>query len=160
MVTIRKSAKQRKRRTQHAKTNESGDELLDAALEQYGNIVMMYEMFEGKRSVMLFDIQEQRIYAYPYKEFRDEMNERSQRALKQQYEQAQVDGQIVVFVRGRQWIEELGIADHGGHTGGGRTDGAPACARSDGCPYADVPVAGSGKPRSAGLLRGAGSGSA
>lgn len=27
------------------------------------------------------------------------MNERSQRILKQQYEQAQVDGQIVVFVR-------------------------------------------------------------
>ena len=99
MVKIRKSAKQRKRRTQHAKTNESRDELLDAALEQYGNIVMMYEMFEDKRPVMLFDIQEQRVYAYPYKEFRDEMNERSQRTLKQQYEQAQVDGKIVVFVR-------------------------------------------------------------
>jgi hypothetical protein len=99
MVKIRKSAKQRKHRTQHPKTNKSRDELLDAALEQYDDIVMMYEMFDDKRPVMLFDIQEQRIYAYPYKEFRDEMNERSQRILKQQYEQAQVDGQIVVFVR-------------------------------------------------------------
>jgi len=99
MVKIKESAKQRTRRPQHAKTNESRDTLLDAASEQYGNIVMMYEMFEEKRPVMLFDIQEQRVYAYPYKEFRDEMNERSQRALKQQYEQAQVDGQIVVFVR-------------------------------------------------------------
>jgi len=100
MVKIRKSAKQRKRPTQHARTNESRDELLDVALEQYGNIVMMYEMFEDKRPIMLFDIQEQRIYAYPYKEFRDKMNERSQRNLKHQYEQAQVDGQkIVVFVR-------------------------------------------------------------
>ncbi len=99
MVKISRSAKQRKRRIQHAKPNESRDELLDAALDQYGNIVMMYEMFKDKRPIMLFDIQEQRIYAYPYKEFRDEMNERSQHILKQQYEQAQVDGQIVVFVR-------------------------------------------------------------
>ncbi len=99
VVKIKKSAKQRKRRTQHAETHESRDELLDAALDQYGNIVMMYEMFKDKRPIMLFDIQEQRIYAYPYKEFRDEMNERSQRILKQQYERAQVDGKIVVFVR-------------------------------------------------------------
>ena len=99
MVKIRKSAKQRKRKTQHANTNESRDELLDAALEQYGNIVMMYEMFDDKIPVMLFDIQEQRVYAYPYKGYRDDMNERSQRILEQQYEQAQVDGQIVVFVR-------------------------------------------------------------
>ena len=62
MVKIRKSAKQRKRRTQHAKTNESRDELLDAALEQYGNIVMMYEMFDDKIPVMLFDIKEQRVF--------------------------------------------------------------------------------------------------
>jgi len=60
---------------------------------------MMYEMLDDKIPVMLFDIQEQRVYAYPYKEFRDDMNERLQRILKQQYEQAQVDGQIVVFVR-------------------------------------------------------------
>ena len=99
MVKIGKPAKQRKRKTQHAKTTEFPDPLLDAALEQYGNIAMMYEMFELKRTVILFDIQEQRVYAYPYVEFRDEMNERSQRILKQQYEQAQVDGQIVVFVR-------------------------------------------------------------
>jgi len=99
MVKIGKTAKRRKRRTQHSKTNESRDALLDAASEQYGNIVMMYEMFEETKPVMLFDIQEQRVYAYPYKEFRDDMNERSQRILKQQYEQAQVDGQIVVFLR-------------------------------------------------------------
>ena len=99
MVKIGKSAKRRKRKKQHAKATESRDALLDAAMEQYGNIVMMYEMFEAKKPVMLFDIQEQRVYAYPYKDFRKEMNERSQRILKQQYEQAQLDGQIVVFVR-------------------------------------------------------------
>ena len=99
MAKIGKAEKRRKRETRHAKTNESRDALLDAAAEQYGDIVMMYHVFEEKRPVMLFDIQERRIYAYPYKKIRGEMNERSQRLLKQQYEQAQVDGQIVVFVR-------------------------------------------------------------
>lgn len=48
---------------------------------------------------MLFDIQEQRVYAYPYKEFLATLSERSQGMLKEQYEEAQVDGKIVVFVR-------------------------------------------------------------
>jgi hypothetical protein len=53
MVKTRESAKQRKRRTKRAKTNEPRDELLEVALEQYGNILMMYDMFEDKRPVML-----------------------------------------------------------------------------------------------------------
>ena len=91
--------KQQELLAQPAKTAEFRDELLDAAWEQYDNILMMYEMFADLRPVILFDIQDQRVYAYPYKEFRAEMNERSQGILEQQYERAQVDGQIVVFVR-------------------------------------------------------------
>ena len=37
--------------------------------EQYGNLSFLYQKFARKRPVMLFDIQEQRIYAYPYREF-------------------------------------------------------------------------------------------
>src|SRR5687768_2893102 len=87
-----------KRKSKPAKTNEPRDEFLEIALEQYENILMMYKLFEDKKPVMLFDIQEQRVYAYPYHNFRAEMNERSQRMLKEQYEQAQADGKIVVFV--------------------------------------------------------------
>lgn len=99
MAKTRKTAKRRHRRVRRANSQEARDDLLEVALEQLGNIVMMYKTFEDKRPVMLFDIQEQRIYAYPYKEFRDELSERSQRILKEQYEQAQVDGKLVVFVR-------------------------------------------------------------
>lgn len=99
MAKTRKTAKRRSRRTKPAKPREARDELLEVALEQFGNIVMMYKMFAAKRPVMLFDIQEQQIYAYPYKEFRDELSERSQGILKEQYEQAQVEGKMVVFVR-------------------------------------------------------------
>ena len=82
-----------------AKETESRDYLLDAAMEQYPNILMVYTTFADKKPIILFDIQEQRIYAYPYKEFRDDMNTRSQAILKDQYERAQADGKIVVFVR-------------------------------------------------------------
>ena len=60
---------------------------------------MVYKKFEEKRPVILFDIQERRIYAYPYKEFREELSERSQDILKDQYERAQAQNKIVVFVR-------------------------------------------------------------
>jgi hypothetical protein len=48
---------------------------------------------------MLFDMQEQRIYVYPYLEFKNDLGERSQRFLQDQYEQAMTDDKIVVFVR-------------------------------------------------------------
>ena len=48
---------------------------------------------------MLFDVQEQRIYAYPYGEFKQDLSARPQRSLKKQYEQALEANQMVVFVR-------------------------------------------------------------
>lgn len=75
------------------------DDLEDAALEQWPAIQMVYERFSAEKPVMLFDIQEQRIYAYPYAEFRNELNARSQRLLEEQYENAVHASQIVVFVR-------------------------------------------------------------
>jgi hypothetical protein len=62
-------------------------------------ILMIYQRFEDQRPVMLFDIQEQRIYAYPYADFRRELSARSQQSLKEQYDQAVREDKIVVFVR-------------------------------------------------------------
>jgi hypothetical protein len=56
-------------------------------------------MFAAKKPVMLFDVQEQRIYAYPYKEFKADLSQRSQTILKKQYRQARLNHQMVVFVR-------------------------------------------------------------
>jgi hypothetical protein len=75
------------------------DYLEDAALEYWSFIRLMYERFADKKPVMLLDIQEERVYAYPYIEFMKELSERSQRTLKKQYEDANRDGQVVVFVR-------------------------------------------------------------
>ena len=63
------------------------------------NILTIYEMYREKKPVMLFDMQEQRIYVYPYLDFKHDLSERSQRLLQDQYEQAMTDDKIVVFVR-------------------------------------------------------------
>ena len=75
------------------------DYLLEAAEANWRHILMMYELFEDKKPVMLYDIQEQRVYAYPYQGFKAELSDRSQVSLAEQYEDAVRDGKIVVFVR-------------------------------------------------------------
>jgi hypothetical protein len=63
------------------------------------NILTIYEQYREKKPVMLFDMQEHRIYVYPYLDFKHDLSERSQRLLQDQYEQAMTDDKIVVFVR-------------------------------------------------------------
>jgi hypothetical protein len=75
------------------------DYLLDAARENWPHILLLYRQFKDKRPVMLLDLQSGRIYAYPYLEFKEELSERSQRSLEEQYEQAGRECKIVVFVR-------------------------------------------------------------
>jgi hypothetical protein len=75
------------------------DHLEEVAREHLADIYALYERFAENAPVMLFDIQEQRIYAYPYSEFRKELSIRSQSSLKAQYEQSQRENQMVVFVR-------------------------------------------------------------
>ena len=46
----------------------SDDYLLDAAWEHWDMILSAYKLYEEHKPVVLFDIQEQRIYLYPYKD--------------------------------------------------------------------------------------------
>jgi len=76
-----------------------GDIYLKTVDRFWPHIVTLYEAFAAKKPVMLVDIQEQRIYALPYREYRAGLSERSQASLKKQYRQALASGEIVVFVR-------------------------------------------------------------
>ena len=67
--------------------------------EHWPKILQWYQLFADKKPVMLFDIQEQRIYAYPYKEFKADLSQRSQARLDQPYRKTAAHNQIVVFVR-------------------------------------------------------------
>ena len=71
----------------------------DALGEQWDNIIGLYKRFEAKKPVMLLDIQEQKIYAYPYNDFRSNLSKRSQIQLEEQYEAAILNNEMVVFVR-------------------------------------------------------------
>ncbi len=77
----------------------TSDPYLDMASAQLHDIRMWYQMFAAKKPVMLYDIQEQKIYAYPYREFKADMSEHSQAILEAQYRRALADGRMVVFVR-------------------------------------------------------------
>ena len=71
------------------------DYLLDAAQERWPHILMTYQRFEAKKPVMLLDIQEQQIYAYPYADFSSDLSEKSQHSLKEQYEKALRENKFV-----------------------------------------------------------------
>ena len=75
------------------------DPYLNLAYEQLHHIRRWYKLFADKQPVMLYDIQEQKIYAYPYREFKTDLSERCQTVLEKQYQRAIANNQLVVFVR-------------------------------------------------------------
>ena len=75
------------------------DPYWNAIREQWDHILNWYLMFADKKPVMLYDIQEQKIYAYPYREFKMEISQKSQASLRDQYQRAVKNNQFVVFVR-------------------------------------------------------------
>ena len=89
----------RRRRDQGLSANPESDYLLEAAEQNWPHILMAYRQFEDKKPVVLYDIQEKRIYVYPYADFLSDLSEKSQLTLKDQYERAIRDNKIVVFVR-------------------------------------------------------------
>ena len=77
----------------------SDDYLLDAAWEHWDMILSAYKLYVGAQADRSLDIQDQRIYLYPYKDFKEEMNPGNQASLQDQYERAMATSKIVVFVR-------------------------------------------------------------
>jgi len=77
----------------------TADPYWDVIQQEWESILKWYLMFAEKKPVMLYDIQEKKVYAYPYREFWAELNTRSQLSLAEQYQKAVKNEQIVVFVR-------------------------------------------------------------
>ena len=59
----------------------------------------LYMTYESKKPIILYDIQDKKIYAYPYKEFKEELSKKSQASLEHDYKSASALGSVVVFVR-------------------------------------------------------------
>ena len=77
---------------------QMSDPYLKAIEEQWQNIRALYMAYGSKKPIILYDIQEQKIYAYPYKEFKAEMSKQSQASLEHDYKSASAHGSMVVFV--------------------------------------------------------------
>ncbi len=75
------------------------DALFDAACERADDILRLYRQFAEKKPVMLLELPSQRIYAYPYLDFKNTLSERSQKMLEKEYEEAVAHNKIVVFVK-------------------------------------------------------------
>jgi hypothetical protein len=75
------------------------DALFDAACARAEDILKLYQKFAGKKPVMLLELPSQRIYAYPYLDFKNTLSDRSQKSLEEEYQEAVAQHKIVVFVR-------------------------------------------------------------
>ena len=81
------------------KVTTETDEYFALVEEHWWAISKLYEEWEDKKPVMLFDVQEKRIYAYPYEDFKRDLLESSQAVLTKQYKRALRTMKMVVFVR-------------------------------------------------------------
>ena len=75
------------------------DPYFEAIQEQWPNIRGLYMTYGTKKPIILYDIQEGKIYAYPYKEFKEELNDTSKKTLEHDYRSASALASMVVFVR-------------------------------------------------------------
>jgi hypothetical protein len=75
------------------------DPYFNAIQEQWKNIRGLYLTCGNKKPIILYDLQEKKIYAYPYKEFKAELSKKSQTSLERDYKSASTLGSMVVFVR-------------------------------------------------------------
>ena len=56
--------------------------------EQWPNTRALYMTYGSKKPIILYYIKEQKIYAYPYKEFKAELSKKSQASLEHDYKSA------------------------------------------------------------------------
>jgi len=75
------------------------DPYLSLISEQWTNISRLYNQFADKYPVMLLDVMDHAIHAFPSDEFRALLDAESQTAFDEQYVRALAMRQMVLFVR-------------------------------------------------------------
>jgi hypothetical protein len=75
------------------------DPYLGMIEEQWPLIADLYNEHADKYPVMLVDVSDMEIHAFPYEEFRTLLDVTSQAALDEQYQRAVEKRQMVLFVR-------------------------------------------------------------
>lgn len=77
----------------------TNQDYLNIAYNKIDGILQLYRQFKHKNPVMLYDLQANQIYAYPYNDFKETLSQRSQDMLARDYKSANAANETVVFVR-------------------------------------------------------------
>ena len=83
----------------HQATSHAKDKYFKAIGQHWDIIRRAYLIYEDKRPVMLLDVTEGMIYAYPYKGLKAQLSQRGQALLTEQYNEGLQKDQFVIFVR-------------------------------------------------------------
>ena len=83
----------------HQATSHAKDKYFKAIKQHWDVIRHAYLSYEDKMPVMLLDVTEGMIYAYPYKGLKAQLSERGQASLTEQYNEGLQKNQFVIFVR-------------------------------------------------------------
>jgi hypothetical protein len=83
----------------HQATSHAKDKYFKAIKQHWDVIRRAYLSYEDKMPVMLLDVTEGMIYAYPYKGLKAQLSERGQASLTEQYNEGLQKNQFVIFVR-------------------------------------------------------------
>jgi hypothetical protein len=75
------------------------DPYVEYIREHWLHITELYNQYADKRPIMLADVQQSEIHAFPYEEFANLLDAQSQATLAEQYERAKENRQMVLFVR-------------------------------------------------------------
>src|ERR1700676_3855750 len=86
----------------HRVTARTKDKYLGIVEIHYLLILEIYQLYEKKKPVMLLDVTEGKIYAYPYKEFKKALNVGGQVSLNKQYDKTLRGDRFVIFIRDSQ----------------------------------------------------------
>jgi Rhodopirellula transposase DDE domain len=78
------------------------DKYVGAIEKHRDRILEIHWLHQEKNPVLLFDVTEGKIYAYPYKRLKKELNTGGQVSLTKQYEEALRRDQFVLFIRDSQ----------------------------------------------------------
>jgi hypothetical protein len=80
----------------------TSDYLWDALEQNWPSILKAYRLCQDQDLgpvVLLYDMQEKRVYGYRFPEFKEDMAEAARQALQEQQDRAASEGKLLVFVR-------------------------------------------------------------
>lgn len=96
---MKKRAPRKTARPKAAPKREAIDPYLELIREHWTGIHALYVQFEEKKPLLLFVLDEGKVYCVPYDEYRAGLSERSQASLEKQYQDACATHSMVIFVR-------------------------------------------------------------